>query len=624
MRSSTILFLVAATAGCTPRQAVQVDQLPLRRVAIYRNGVGYFERAGRVDTDAVRFQVRGNEIGDFLASFAVIERGGSSVRSASFPLKVEDPAPIEPGTKPIPHKVTETVVMSLDGKQHDLQVGYIAATPVWRPSYRLVVEEKDADLQAWGIIENLSGEDWKNVSLSLIAGAPLAFEATLGTPVIPVRPTVTDGGEVIAAVPHGENTLAQGFAPMTATAAAPPPPPAEVEEEVSLDSLGGGGGYGRGSSDAKSYKKSAPKKNYYAPAPSVAPMPRYNPSAPRNLSALAAVAVEAGATRYDVPNAVTVPDKTATMVLLLSRHVPGEAVFLFAPDGGVPDSASHPFRVARFTNASGGLLERGPIAIFEAGNFLGQGLLDPLPDGASATVPFALERSLAVDSTRTRNDEGARVKRIEASTLTIERDAVELTKYRVRNGGEKPAHVEIRHPRSSGWRLVKPPPGTKDNVGNGNAIVPTDVAGRATAEFTVEERQAAERTADWLSSLADEAVRAYLNSPKADPQTRNVLAQAWTLRDSLVRVAEERKKLTDEQNELQTSTEETRNNLKSIEKNHAAADLRARLTDRLSRASARLDEITKRMVEIDMQMNEQRVRFQDLLRTLKLSVPSAE
>ena len=75
----------------------------------------------------------------------------------------------------------ETVVLELDGKAHDLQVGYVAETPVWRPSYRLVIDKGGSDLQAWGIVQNLSGEDWKGVTLSLIAGAPLAFEAKLGS-----------------------------------------------------------------------------------------------------------------------------------------------------------------------------------------------------------------------------------------------------------------------------------------------------------------------------------------------------------------------------------------------------------------------------------------------------------
>ena len=98
--------------------------------------------------------MRKDEVGDFLATLAVLERGGSSVRSASFPLDVEDdePAPAPPPQQPRPLPAMYTlgaappatapvpvggslqaaprdvnrVVMALDGKEHDLQVGYIA------------------------------------------------------------------------------------------------------------------------------------------------------------------------------------------------------------------------------------------------------------------------------------------------------------------------------------------------------------------------------------------------------------------------------------------------------------------------------------------------------------------
>src|SRR5215471_14133510 len=235
--------LVGGATGCARGPAVSAEGLPLRRVVVYRNGVGYFERAGHIEADKIHFKVKRGEVGDFLATLAVIEQGGSSVRSASFPISVgkDEPAPPRPPPPPRPlpddaddkssssesasNKVgsekLETVVLDLDGKAHDLQIGYIAETPVWRPSYRLVIGDKGSDLQAWGIVQNLSGEDWNNVRLSLIAGAPLAFEATLGVPVVPPRPTVTDNGEVIAAVPRSETSLNQEPLP-------PPPPPAPV------------------------------------------------------------------------------------------------------------------------------------------------------------------------------------------------------------------------------------------------------------------------------------------------------------------------------------------------------------------------------------------------------------
>src|SRR5712675_2253979 len=215
---TVMVTLAVGAVGCARQPAVSAEGLALRRVVIYRNGVGYFERAGHIQADRVNFKVKASEVGDFLATLAVIEKGGSSVRSASFPIRaaqektdpepetppvpVDDeyapvrarPVPPKPPKKYDPNKL-ETVVLELDGKVHDLEVGYVAETPVWRPSYRLIIGKGASDLQAWGIVQNLSGEDWTNVRLSLIAGAPLAFEATLGTPVIPTRPTVTDMGE---------------------------------------------------------------------------------------------------------------------------------------------------------------------------------------------------------------------------------------------------------------------------------------------------------------------------------------------------------------------------------------------------------------------------------------------
>src|SRR5262245_7531598 len=87
-----IVLLSACSAACARGPSVAVDGLALRRVVIYRNGVGYFERAGHLTADKVNFKVKGEEVGDFLATLAVIERGGSSVRSASFPIKVADKA----------------------------------------------------------------------------------------------------------------------------------------------------------------------------------------------------------------------------------------------------------------------------------------------------------------------------------------------------------------------------------------------------------------------------------------------------------------------------------------------------------------------------------------------------
>ncbi|HET7545568.1 MAG TPA: hypothetical protein VFK05_37130, partial [Polyangiaceae bacterium] len=368
--------------------------------------------------------------------------------------------------------------------------------------------------------------------------------------------------------------------------------------------------------DAKSYKDEQEEERTSGPELDQAGL-----SAPRRMNALAAVRVDSGATRYQLPVRVTVPDASATMVLLINQRVAGEAVFLFAPDGGVPDSSSHPFRVARFTNATNGLLERGPIAVFEKGAFLGQGMLDPLPPKATATVPFALDRSLAVESERHNLELGARLFKIEAGELVVERDSVTRTLYKIKNGSEQSAKLLVRHPRLAAARLYKPPAGTEDNLGSGSALVPIVVQAAGRGELTVEERMPARQRTDWLSPVADEAVKAYLADPRADQALAAALTQAWAGRDALKKVSDERYALTQSQTELEKSARETRLSLEAIEKNKQAADLRATLTARLADVTNRLDQITKKLVELGLRGSELEVRFRDAIRQLKLSTP---
>jgi hypothetical protein len=251
-------------------------------------------------------------------------------------------------------------------------------------------------------------------------------------------------------------------------------------------------------------------------------------------------------------------------------------------------------------------------------------MTDALPDGATATVPFALERTLVVEPQSEYREEGARIFKIEAEQLQIARESVVLTKYKVRNGGPRGAKLLVKHGRNGG-RLVSPPAGTEDNVGTGSALVPIQVAANQTETLVVDERTQSVRGVDWLDPLADDAVRAYLapGNKKADPAVAKVLAAAWAIRKTLAAASDERSSLGTQQADLQRGTEETRNNLKALEKNTAAGDLRAKLTERLAADSSKLDVLGKKLIEVNLKINENQVRFVESIRAIKLLQPLA-
>ena len=77
--------------------------------------------------------------------------------------------------------------------ERQLFVSYISEVPIWKTTYRIVLSSKGESeplLQGWAIVDNTVGEDWNNIELSLVAGAPQSFIQQLSQPYYARRPVV--------------------------------------------------------------------------------------------------------------------------------------------------------------------------------------------------------------------------------------------------------------------------------------------------------------------------------------------------------------------------------------------------------------------------------------------------
>ena len=196
--------------------------LALRRVVLYQNGIGYFERSGELHGDRFRVQLKSHEVGDVLKSLVVIDKGGGrGDRPRAVSAVIPQPSPGESRTE------QTWLDLLLQGRgRHELTVSYAVPTPVWKPSYRVVLPDS-ADqpggapaettaagglLQAWAVVDNASGEPWQQIELVLATGAPLSFAMDMRTPHFVARPDLT--GHLVQPVNTGivesERTQAAG------------------------------------------------------------------------------------------------------------------------------------------------------------------------------------------------------------------------------------------------------------------------------------------------------------------------------------------------------------------------------------------------------------------------------
>jgi uncharacterized coiled-coil protein SlyX len=307
------------------------ERLPVKRVVLYKNGVGYFEHSARVrGTQELNIDFTTAQLNDVLNSLTVVDLGGGRIGGVRFnsiaPLSERLKAlrlPLGEGTSrddflnalrgtrvevhggatsgagrvlsvetrkilnPKGEQLTEVTELSLvtdsgelrsfemgpatsvriadrdlsddvgrylnligsakamdlrrmtisaagDGER-DVFVSYISEVPVWKSTYRILLTDKPDDpplIQGWAVVDNTIGEDWKNVRLSLIAGAPQSFIQQISQPYYVRRPVVALPQEMTLTPQTHEMAL------MAVPAAPPPPGPGE------------GGGVGGGVSSA--------------------------------------------------------------------------------------------------------------------------------------------------------------------------------------------------------------------------------------------------------------------------------------------------------------------------------------------------------------------------------------
>ena len=90
--------------------------------------------------------------------------------------------------------VRRLTISTAGAGERDLFVSYVSEVPVWKATYRLVLpsstETRKPLLQGWAIVDNTVGEDWENVQLALVAGAPQSFIQPISRPYYLQRPVV--------------------------------------------------------------------------------------------------------------------------------------------------------------------------------------------------------------------------------------------------------------------------------------------------------------------------------------------------------------------------------------------------------------------------------------------------
>ncbi|HYN06425.1 MAG TPA: carboxypeptidase regulatory-like domain-containing protein [Vicinamibacterales bacterium] len=747
------LIHAQAPAPVAPRQTTAAgDRLPVRRVVLYKSGVGYFEHLGKVrGNQQVTIDFTSGQLDDVLKSLTTLDLDGGRVAGVSYNsdasldrrlsalrlplgeqttraqflsalrgarLEVRTPTarfvgrllsverferrsngdvttvdavalvsdagdiqtiPLDPG---VSVRIAETdlnqevsryltavasvrdqdlrrlTIATTGTGERDLFVSYVSEVPVWKATYRLVLpsstETRKPLLQGWAIVDNTVGEDWENVELSLVAGAPQSFIQQISRPYYMQRPVVPLPQRALMSPQTHQSALATSGA--GALAGAVTDPRGGAMPGVTVQLARGGVRVADTLTDSPSgrYRLSGIAPGLYditfalsgfrpvvrsgvsvsggmetvlnatmevggvsetvsvtAASPTVPP-----PSAPAfrggaggrgqgfadaNRIDQARAEQQADATAaqlgdlfaYNLKERVTIRKNQSALVPILATDVEADKVSLWNPTSG-----SRALRAVWLTNATGLTLDGGSFSVIEGQAFSGEGLMEPLKAGERRLLSYALDLGLIVDAKGENVPTRITKVRIANGLVIQETEERQARTYTVRNEDTEPRVLVLEHPARAGWSLANDLKATESTPAWHRFRVP--IPAKTTATFTVQEVRPIQ-TQYQISSITDDQIALLVREQAITPAIEAALKEVLKRKAEIARLAAEMGTRQAEIDQIARDQDRVRENMRTLKGSSEERQLLQRYVKQLDDQENRLAVLRKELQDLTAQ-----------------------
>jgi len=665
-RTFVLIVLLAIIAGAQPpadtksaaEGSGEAGRVPVKRVVLYKNGVGYFEHSARVrGTQELNIDFTTAQLNDVLNSLTVVDLGKGRISGVRFnsiapleerlralrlPLgedtsradflnalrgtrvevsgegtpaagrllsvetqkKITDPRgsetqvlvlslvtdngelhsfEVQPGMtvhiadRDLSEEVSRYLNLIASARAQDLRrmtisaagegerdifLSYISEAPVWKSTYRILLPEKAGDkalMQGWAIVDNTTSEDWNDVRLSLVAGAPQSFIQEISQPYYAHRPVVPMP-QALTLTPQTHEA-----AMMKPVPAPPPPPPGEA---------GGMAGAVPAASQMVEVQAAAPP-----------PPPNLNRPIAGLTQVMERLQPEAEAKgigdlfEYDIKQNVTIDKNQSALVPILQAHVEAEKVTVWNDDS---EAAR---RALWLTNSSGETLDGGTFNVLESETFAGEGLLEAVHQGERRLISYAADPAVRIKVEEDSSEKPVSKVVINKGMITTTHEQREKKTYKISNSDVAERQVVIEHPARSGWKLadnLKPEESTPSFHRFKVQVGPKQSAELAVEEFHPEYAQVA------LTNLTSDFVAVLTKQKRVTPAMERVFHRILDQKNVIASLEAQLNARQHEIEEISSDQARIRENMKALKGSAEEKTLVQRYTGQLNAQEDRL------------------------------------
>lgn len=549
------------------------------------------------------------------------------------------------------HDVRRMTFTASGQGDRDVFVSYISEVPVWKSTYRILFPHSANEkplLQGWAIVDNTIGEDWKDVQLSLVAGAPQSFIEDISQPFYARRPVVPLPQSVML-TPQSHEATVETYAQLQ------PPPPSVSHATTSLY------GFVKDPSGATVSGARVTVRNEETGAAQVTTtnaQGRYSFNdiqagnsalfvsatgfqafnltniylgigrnneidATLNVGAAtetvqvqgAAPTIEAttAMTRsverqgteaegknagdffeYDIKQKISIGKNQSALVPILQAHIEAEKVTLWNPD-------SAPLRALWIRNTSGQVLDAGSFNVLEADTFAGEGVLETIHPDERRLLSYAGDSAVHVKYTNDSSELPMSRIRIAKGTVLITREEHKTSKIAIRNADTEPRQVVVEYPAEDNWKLSPATPQPEESTESYHRFR-VKVDPDKTAELNIESIHPLEERFE-LSDLDSEKVDLIVQQKRMTPALQatfdRILQQKEKIGTISTQIADRKR----ESDQISSDQNRIRENMKALKGSSEEKALLQRYVGQLDGQENRLAALRKDVVDLTAQQN---------------------
>jgi hypothetical protein len=501
----------------------------------------------------------------------------------------------------------KTITVTSEGTgQREMVVSYIIAAPIWKTTYRVVLDEAGKPFfQGWAIVDNVSDEDWSNVKLSLVSGSPISFIQPIQKPMYRYRPVVPmpDNLNLQPQVyEEQDGSTPQGFVSSN-------DPHGYIAQATT------GRRNTRNENDAKDAKSdnrgSVPQQSMTVEVTS------NNSSVSNNISTAAETSVSEALTNnnsgvstaatgeeigdlfeYKIEQPMTVLKDRSALIPIVQTKMDGERISIYneavrkdRPMGGM--------LLKNLTNLT---LESGSLTVLDRDAYAGEALMERLKPKEQRLISYALDLGTLVTVEDKEDKEPAKLIKAVNGVFEVHYFQSDKKIYKFANQTDRKKVIYVEYPVNKDWTLSPETP-KPDITTQRYYRFRVELDPFEKEDLIIAERQALMDSYQ-LRDISYTDLQLFLSRRYIDEATKAKLQKLIDLRSQINQIEAKLNGFENEEEKISEDQKRLRENIEALSKTPEAKALITRYIDKVNVQETRIEAITKERETLNAQKQE--------------------